>query len=1034
MARRHPRCVKEQHAPAFEKMIELNKGDEIKAFEQYEQNRFSPTDEATALINEDVVDNPFTLEDVETDTPVLAKEKVALKKIKALLIAKVKNLNRIVESSHKGLKKGRDELQDILDKIDEAETEEVLIDFIKAAHNMTTSAETWMGKFEDGTKKPTLDNLKRIEEYIAPFTMLKDISANMFTTEDSKKIFEGVKELVGRQEEIRTKYLDHTRGILAEALAPNFNKIIRLAEKQAEKDFNKYKKPFVDKKEVAHARQKYIADFISSRSEELNRQTRNYIENMMLQVVDIPQLHAQIVNPKDLNHPIMDMAVQVLDEADMKVWNEMEEIMDESERINADFVATIGKKNSPKEQYAELLIKDEDGNITPELINPTHPSFLDFSKKHKGDNPIWTMHKHLMKMAKAKNAMVFKGGRLDYQLPFLEQTNLERIYDRGLLSAIKDGTLDQFKLRGKDVELGTISESDLSSESLKEKSDTEQSVFLNEHGDERAMIPLHYRNANIDMKDQSFDVMRSMVLDYHNSLRFKNKTEVSMVLLTLKDVMHAADIRQQTSFKRKMKISKESGDEHTTEGTSQLEQTLNALIRHRLYGIAVEGDPGTAKIYQAVGRYTSMVTMAANHVSGIVNLVHGVSMAWIEAASKNKNYFSKKDLAKATATYTANVPGFMKDVSERVPKNKINLIMRRFNAFSEAEMLNGKSFAQNSKVKRMADSSALMMFNQAGEHAMMTQVALASLSNIKVKDVNGDFLDKDFKPTTDRSEAIGVDDGLIILDGKLQFDPSIASTEKTDGVGQDDVTKISKHIRRIARDLYGNYDSQNKTRIQRTGGGAMLLQMRGWLVTGYQKRFKGLQHIKMELGEEYQMDRLEQLAYNPEINEFEEGQYITTLRFLGRTAQELKALKLAAAPEVWARMDDQQKANVRKTLIEAGLAVTFLMLSMMFEDDPDDPDDIANMYLAYTTRRVYSELAAFANPNDALRTFKSPAIAISTVENAFNTTVQMFNPMEKYEGGRHSGENKLWRDIKKLLPVIKQIDRNLADSYQWLKN
>ena len=43
-------------------------------------------------------------------------------------------------------------------------------------------------------------------------------------------------------------------------------------------------------------------------------------------------------------------------------------------------------------------------------------------------------------------------------------------------------------------------------------------------------------------------------------------------------------------------------------------------------------------------------------------------------------------------------------------------------------------------------------------------------------------------------------------------------------------------------------------------------------------------------------------------------------------------------------------------------------------------------------------------------------------------------PFEEYENGRHSGENKLWHKFKKMVPVWKQMDRDIEDSYEFLKN
>lgn len=1040
MSGKNTRCISKEEALGYAKLIELCKNDENKAREIWEKNGEIVPDYAMALVGQDITDNQFIVEEViDTDPTVLARSR-AVRKAKALLVAKLQKLERM-HNLDKGLQKGKEEIESILDKIDEASAEETLVDFIGAADRMTKSALNWLGKFESGDKIATFDNIKKLEDFVASFSLLEELREDMFDSEDHKAIFKTVQEIIGRHNTIRQGYISTARKLIAKSVQGNFHKITRLYEKQGEQQFNKHKKPKIDKADLAEAKADFMAKYMTANATDIELKTSQYIEMMLLQTVDIPILNAWIVNPKDMNNDIISIALDSIDSADMQIWNTMESVVDSTEEINDKYIKYIGKKGDQKAQYAPFLVKNDKGEVTPEIISSNHPQYTAFRAQYANIPEVWDLYKHMVNLIEEKDKMVYNGGQLKYKLPFIEQSNVERLYSRGIVSFIKEGVLDQFKLRGKDVELGLISEDAINNEKVKKANHIEE-VFVTEAGEERATIPLHYRNEKINLQDQSFDIMKSLVLDYHNSLKFKVKTETAVFLDVLKDVMHEADVIQTTSFVQNLKNNKRTKELHTLKRESEISKTLEALIRHRIYGIKTEGDANTAKILSSIGKYTSFLTMSANVLSGTANILQGTTMSWIEAIGGNTGYFTPKDRARAVKQYNSNLAGMLSDIGERRPKNKINLLVRRFNAMSESHLLNGKSYAQNNKIKRIADTSALMAANGLGEHAMQSIAMLATLNNVKVKDVNGSFLDKDFNPTKDRALAIGVADAMLDSDGKLEFHPSVDSTERTKGVGQEDIKKLSMMIRRISRDLYGNYDAENKARYQRTGAGALVSQMRGWLVPGFQKRYRGIgtsglfskDHF-IKIGEEYSFDNLHKLSYNADMNDFEEGQYVTALKFLRTAAIEMRAMGvIGGTKHTWDVMDDQQKANFRKTVIEMALIAGFLILSKIFDDDKQDPNDIENIYAAYVTRRMYSELFTFMNPNETMRTFRSPAIAISSVENAINVAVQLWSPMEVYEGGRHSGDNKLMRKVIKMIPIYKQIDRNIEDSYAFLKN
>tara|TARA_R100001463_G_scaffold23551_2_gene56393 strand:+ start:9977 stop:13180 length:3204 start_codon:yes stop_codon:yes gene_type:complete len=1061
------KCVKASQQAGFDQLVELHNGDTIKAFQEFEDNNFQIPARASALVQEDITDNQFTLPETEIETnPVIMAKEIALQKAKAAMVSKIRALDN---TKHKGLVKIREQMESIMENIDEVEATESLVDFIKTANNLAKKSEGWMESFKSGEKTPTLENLRRIKDSIEAFTLLKDLREEMFSPEEVamleragmeniEELFKVVDDTIATYAKVNSDYLRLSRKTLAAGLKGNFHKITRFYEKQAEAMFNRHKKPHLDKSEIAEEKAEFISKYMIAHATEIDLRTSQYIENMLLQTVDIPALSSWVVNPKDMNNDIIGIALESLDEADMEIWNQMETIVDDTEELNDEYIKYIGKTSNLKKQYEALLVKDEEtGEVTPEMIHEGHPQFEAFKAKYENVPAVWNMYEHLKMMVEAKNKMVFKSARLDYTLPMIEQSGLERLYNTGVIDYIKKGVGDVYKLRAKDVELGNLSEQQLEQQEAKNKalqqSQNAEEVYITESGEERTTIPLHYRNSTIAMEDRSFDVMKTMILDYQNSLKFKVKTENAILLDVLKDVVHESDIIATTSFVQKLKKNKSTGHLHRLKDDriSNVESVLEALIRHRIYGIKIEGDPQTTKIFQSLGKYTSLVTMAANTMSGTANALHGATMSWIEAFAGQGGYFTPKQRAKAVKTYNKSIAGLLNDVGERRPKHRINKLMRKFNVMSESHLLNGKSFAQNNKLKRIAESSALMFANGAGEHAMQSIVMLSTMDNIKVKDVNGKFLDKDFNPTTDRNKAIGIEEAMIENEetGAIEFHPNVNSTEKTEGVSQKDITKISRYIRRINRDLYGNYDAENKARYQRNAVGSLGSQMRGWLVTGVQKRWRGigtagvLSKDYTKVGEKYDIDlgtieglhEAQKLSYNNEIDEFEEGQYVTSINYLKTAFSEVKALRsVAGTKEAWNKMDDQEKRNVRKTLMEAALIVGFLLMSKAFEDDDQDPDDVANMMAAYITRRMYSELFTFANPQEAMRTFRSPAIAMSSVENAIELTIQMFDPTEVYKGGRHVGEYKVMRKLKKLVPVVKQLDRNVEDSYLFLLN
>jgi len=524
------------------------------------------------------------------------------------------------------------------------------------------------------------------------------------------------------------------------------------------------------------------------------------------------------------------------------------------------------------------------------------------------------------------------------------------------------------------------------------------------------------------------------LLDYNNSLNFKAKTETAVVLDVLKEVVSSGDIKQKSSFTKIKKVIMNTDREVTTKAIdSNIVKTLDHLIRHRIYGINVEGDPATAKVVGAIGNFSSILGMSLNHISAVTNVLQGATMSTVEAMGNSTGLFNIKNKANAIAKYHKDDVGIIGDIGQRVSKSKTNQLVELFNAFSEFNALD-KRFVDNNRAKRLTEIGTLMGMQAMGEHYVQSVVMYSILDNIKVQNAKGQFLDSDFKVTEDRSKAISIDEAYTLNDdGELDLHPSVAKTDRTPGVGHDDMRKISQLIRRSNRDFYGNYDSSNKSAIQRNILGNQMFKMRGWMVSGIQKRWRGAGNIRTAPGE---LD-LDRKSFNMEIDKFEEGTYVTTLRFLGGLKEGLTALKVQTVAENWNKLTDAEKGRIQTAISEAAFAVLAL-IAYGLAADGDDPEDV---YMALYARRLYSELTTFANPIEGLRTLRSPAVGISTVEAGLQLVMQgagdaysivTGGEAELYKSGRRKGETKLKRKIIKLLPVWKQLDRTAKESLDFL--
>lgn len=1040
----------------FEALKQKHNGNEIEAYREWLLNKDYPQD-----IIEKVLKEGNTAPIIEEQVTSLTAKKEFLQRAADVLDRQSKALASKASSasSPESLVKLSEMIKranDIFKANMETQQHKSITIFVEAATKMVNAAYNKVKDFNIDLNNATSEQLSDALSYLAyfkenidAFNVLKDLKEEFIGDEtyllEYKRIIE-TKDGISNLEKIdlvKTKYLEISRALITLNMSRNFTKIQDLYRVKGEllwnKEFkNAEKARGLSGKELQLSKEAFINQYLITNANKIKKETKEYLENIVLETIDVDAVSSYMVNPKDLNHDIIGHAVIYLDTIENKKRLEVKERLYEAQDIYNDFVKQVGKQNDPKKQYEVLLEKNADGTVSDVLINPNSgEQYQAFMDKYKG-TAVGKMHEFLIEVAeeKAKNIPGFRNFEKGiYQLPRINKTTMERMYANGVLHTIREGVKDFWKVRSTDTDLGVIAEGEpqeVEEANLNKDNKNFIEVATSKSGKEREDVPLFYRG-KIEESELSYDVLSSMLLDYDNCLNWSIKMDAKVYLQSIKDTLSEARAVQMQSFTRKIKknFNSLSGRPVTDEGLQNAVNVMENLIRHRIYGIKLEGDPKTVKTLKAIRQYSSLVTMAFNVHSGITNYLQGNTMNWIESTGAKSGAFTSKNLLNAVKKYQdpKDVALRIADIGERVPKSRVNLLRNLFDPQGKDTSVLGDEFVKNSRLKRNATLGASMFLQEAGEHAVESQLMYAYLDNIKVLDQDGNFLDKDFNPTKDRSKAISIDE-VISFDekGNFRVNEKAVSTEVTESIEIEDITKITIGLRRVARDLYGNYSAENKSQFERTALGYLTMHLKGWMIPGIQRRWRGVGTVKTRWSE---MD-VRRLSYNQEAQRFEEGTYTSLIRFISMSFTEVKQLKsVLGVREAWAELTDYQKENAKKSIYELGTAALLLTISVaLAEMEGDDDDDKLRLEAAYISRRLYSELVTFANLKEGLRTVRNPMMSLNMVEKAFDFLAQVTtSPLEEYETGVRAGESKSVKKLKDLVPILNQLDNETKEKY-----
>ncbi len=432
-----------------------------------------------------------------------------------------------------------------------------------------------------------------------------------------------------------------------------------------------------------------------------------------------------------------------------------------------------------------------------------------------------------------------------------------------------------------------------------------------------------------------------------------------------------------------------------------ISKRIDDLYNMQIYG-RLKKDEGSvlgldlAKSVDALNRYTSLVYMGGNSLMALSNVFTASFQMITEAAASE--FYGFKNLSNANFKYSKELTNFTSQIGRRTKTNFLDLWNERFGILNDfKENIHNMNMDRRTRVGQLFGMSLLFFQQNAGEHWLQFQSALAIADTIKLKDQSG----KEYKLT--EAYDIKIDKNGI---GRLVLKPGLT---KLDGSAwtQEDEFAYERKASALNERLHGIYNKTNMAAAQQYAGFRLALMFRGWVIEPLKRRYwKG--------------------AFNNDLNSYQEGYYLTTMKYMGGVLKELRNAQWNWVSD-FNKLSAHEKANIKRTIFDfATIMVISALSGLLFGDDDEEPDTFAASMLQYQLRRLYSEVMVYTPLGmapEGLKMIQSPfagANIIQDVMEAIQTANLLnFNEMwlEEIESGRYEGHSQAFKRWTSLLPL-----------------
>lgn len=703
-----------------------------------------------------------------------------------------------------------------------------------------------------------------------------------------------------------------------------------------------------------------------------------------------------------------------------------------------------------KEEYNEKTSKMKPADLKKYLEKRINPDFKRLSVKEQED--LRFIHTQLREADdridnRAKRLSSYVGN--DVIIYTLPKKRMD-VHEAGI-----SGFAANFKSKIKDIRRPPADE-DTENITEDEMNPAESGTVITDvKGNQHLDIPVFYRNELEDPRLQSFDIPTLLLENHQTSLTYQQGTEMEADLFILKESVNKEN--NDKILKTDNLINKQLNDVSNRftqkSENNNLHKAISSAIDQHLYkrgysGTYTRGNYKVIKWAEVATRFGTINGLVGNFKSGMTTSLQGSIYRMIEGIAGE--HFNMNDWKKGTLKTYQDIGDVIKDTQRHVHKSKSNLLARYFGLEQRASALANK-FVQDNFVSKNLDSDTLYAVTSIAE-TMVTQMLMYSmLSNIKVMDKDQNYLDKDGNIVTNIKDAMSLDEAYTVEDGKLKLNPKVVYTTKNfvdkyaenGKVDFDVATRISSYMQNVYANMYGQYNENMKSAIQRTAAGKMVMSMKGWLARGMHNRFRGItsavpfMESRLSFEDLRKPENIDKRFFSQASGTFHEGYHSTMIRYITDVYKEMGGkMNRLAFSSVYSNMTTHERANMKRSIIELALVLaTFVMykfvaaLAKLYDDEDEEASEYF-YFTAYMTYRLHDEIATFINPLAMMDMITNPAVAFNNFASIGKLLARLFGfeySMEegvdwsindRYTKGDQKGNLKVTKDVLKLTPGV----------------
>lgn len=624
----------------------------------------------------------------------------------------------------------------------------------------------------------------------------------------------------------------------------------------------------------------------------------------------------------------------------------------------------------------------------------------------------------------------------------------------------------------------------------------DNSIHQTGDGNTYKNVPVYYDghlggSRESHLANVSYNVVDTLILNFADALTYKNSKDIESDVLLLQEVA--------TSSAQKI--------ERDTDETPRWTKRLRQITDQRYYRIGRTSSinnrtadnivRGMLRIQSVVGLYGNITADTINVLQGSISTLHEVV---------GGDLVTLADAKYAGAKYSSDAREWTQDVFTRfTPQSSTGLLYDLFLVDDEFGAKSG-NFTNDNVFKRVFNGALPESLRSGGERLMRSMFMYSALNTVKITNNNGEYLNSEGNVVEKPDEALSLGDAydrfVVVQQGKenarevnyddltdaerayviktpyLKLKPWIQNTT----AGKPNEKRFNAHISQKIKErlfyIHGVYDQRYKPELQRSLIGSALLQFRGWLIPGIDRRFQGAQIFFNHFNEYYTLDEMSQeLADQYTLsrgwdNRPAEGFVTSTFRMLRkamlvRSLSKVKDQMLEERLEeryglksdklgdrlkfVWLDAGETERSNVKRFASEAAtIAITGTALAILraMEGEEDEEFLLSYWHALLLLRRLESELLFNYSYSEAYKIIKNPFTVLSvigeiqrlisnTVGLGFNSALGLDTDQYYYQrkaGQYDKGDWKGLKNVHNLIPLYKHFTRNFKDSYEWLES